>query len=165
MSRRGKGVKMFTLSCVYGFARGRTAFIFFNTARRRIPLLVLLTAMNWIKRASTSTTPLLLPAQPSPASVHGYVLQQKEPFFSKAWSQMFKPMANLQQTKNGWMNKAHWMVLDWKSSHWRKPSLLVVSTPQWKQRAQSYGSTLHHCWDTRLSLTELFYVISSPDSS
>lgn len=48
---------MFTVSCVYGFARGRTAFIFFNTAIRRIPLLVLLTAMNWIKRASTSITP------------------------------------------------------------------------------------------------------------
>lgn len=141
MSRRGKGVKMFTVSCVYGFARGRTAFIFFNTARRRIPLLVLLTAMNWIKRASTSTTPLLLPAQPSPAPVHGYVLQQKEPFFSKAWSQMFKPMANLQQTKNGWMNKAHWMVLDWKSSHWRKPPLLE----QAHNGNKEHRATALHC--------------------
>lgn len=69
---------MFTVSGVYSFARGRTAFILFNTPIRRIPLLVLLTAMNWIKRASTSITPLLLTAQPSPAPVPGYVPQQKE---------------------------------------------------------------------------------------
>lgn len=109
MSRRGKGVKMFTVSCVYGFARGRTAFIFFNTARRRIPLLVLLTAMNWIKRASTSTTPLLLPAQPSPAPVHGYVLQQKEPSSPKHDPKCLSQWQTSNKPKTGeWIKPTGW---------------------------------------------------------
>lgn len=109
MSRRGKGVKMFTVSCVYGFARGRTAFIFFNTARRRIPLLVLLTAMNWIKRASTSTTPLLLPAQPSPAPVHGYVLQQKEPSSPKHDPKCLNQWQTSNKPKTGeWIKPTGW---------------------------------------------------------
>lgn len=70
---------MSTAPCVYGFARSITAFIFFTMARRRIPLLVQLTAMNWIKREfppAAMHSSLL----PSPAAhVRSSVLQQEPP--------------------------------------------------------------------------------------
>lgn len=109
-SRRGKGCQvMFTVSCVYGFARGRTAFIFFNTAIRRIPLPGLLTAMNWIKRAST--TPLLLTAQPCPAPVASYVPQkaQKEPNSPKHNPQCLNQWQTSSKLKMGeWMKPTGW---------------------------------------------------------
>lgn len=60
---------MFTVPCLYSFARGRTAFILSNTARRRIPLLVQLTEMNCNKRVSTSGNANLLAA-------YSYIPQQ-----------------------------------------------------------------------------------------
>ena len=166
---------MLTVPCVYGFARGITAFIFFNTARRRIPLLVQLTAMNWLKRefppAARHSS-----LQPSPAAhVHSYVLQQKEPSFPKRDPKRL----NRRQTSNklkmgegikfmGWSwtgNPERWS----SSSHCcRFPggnhhSLSWTTTAREQHRAIALQCIVAGL--TELSLTGLFYVISNADSS
>lgn len=127
---------MFTVSCVYGFARGRTAFIFFNTAIRRIPLLVLLTAMNWIKRASTSITPTPPHSPALPCSC-----PQLHPTAEGASSSKHNPQyLNQWQTPNKLKMGGLIKPTGWS---WTGNLPTAGTTPSWAgNEAQSYGL---HC--------------------